>query len=92
MFGDNLSTTIRKWGGSSSQDEGELRFLVEAEKTMVIQTSSQKPTVQCEITVCYINVLISDELICTTGRKKEVGLCPRTIWNDTYIPATRILS
>lgn len=92
MFSDNLSTTIRKWGGSSSQDEDELRFLVEAEKT-VIQTSSQKSTVQCvqcEITVYFINVLISGELICTmSGLQKGVGLvvyfvgtayvCPRTI-------------
>ena len=43
-----------------------MRFLVEAEKT-VIQTSSQKSTVQCEITVYFINVLISGELICTTS-------------------------
>ena len=35
MFSNNLSTTIRKWGGSFSQDEDELRFLVEAEKTVI---------------------------------------------------------
>lgn len=71
MFSDNLSTTTRNWGGSSSQDEDELRFLVEKSEKTVNQTRS---TVQCEITVFFfINVLISGELFRTTSGRKNSG-------------------